>query len=311
MKICNNIIITVLACVASACSADTPLDISDSMVVPTASIVVPSLTRADFTGPVNGTSFTPSTDRIFGVTAYIDTQVPTSWVPTSRINNDAVHSDELGFYFFDKNKFYPREGNLYFYAFSPMVNSTYADGTATEHPRVTYHITGREDIMWAKNESGIGHGISVQDQPNFVFTHKLQRVIFSVRRSALVPSSALITEIRISGLRTVATLDLVDGALTFDAGQDLTHLSVVCDYVPELNYTTVPYDLMFEAGIKEFDLTVVMNGADYNAHVVMADDHAGEAGYKHLLQITMTGESLVVNQPKVVEWESLTFDGTI
>lgn len=301
------------ACIAE--DGPRPIDTADSgvLIKPTASVYTPPKTRADFTGPVNGTTFIPMSEKIFGVTAYIDTQVPTSWVATSRINNASVNSDKNGAYYFDENKFYPREGQLYFYAFSPMVNCAYTGGTETTHPIVTYNITGREDILWAKNESGIGvsTGATSQDQPDFQFEHKLQRVIFSVRRTVGVPNGTTISEIRISGLRTIATLDIIDGTILFSEDPRHTTLSVSCDVPLTGDYFIVPYDLMFEAGIKEFDLTVVMNDTEYSSHVIMNDENAGKAGYKHSVRITMDGASLILEEPQIEDWESFETNGTI
>ena len=290
------------------------LDISDSIVLvePTASIGEPH-TRADFSGLVEGISFPPSTSGIFGVTAYIDTHVPTSWVPTSRINFDPVNSDSRQVYYFVENKFYPREGQLYFYAYSPLVNCTYSAGTETEHPKLVYDITGQEDILWAKNESGIGAGNEdvAQGQPDFLFAHLMQRFKFSFRRTDGVQAEPVVSEISISGLKTKAVLDIIDGTLDFEENPDKTELGL--DYKLTLNkdFIAYPYSLIIEAGVKEFDLTVVMNGMEFSKHVALDDDHAGEAGYAHELKITMDGAVIYLDEPTIVDWDSFETDGRI
>ena len=81
----------------AACGDDAPavpaadeVRYSDVPIVPTASIVSAKLSRADFEGPVNGTTFTPSTTKIFGVTAYLGDTIPTEWSSNSRLNFSAV-----------------------------------------------------------------------------------------------------------------------------------------------------------------------------------------------------------------------------
>ncbi len=298
-----------------SCEMETvPLDTSDSRVLvePTASIGIPR-TRAGFSGPVEGISFPPGTSGIFGVTAYIDTHVPTSWVPTSRINFDPVNSDSRQVYHFAENKFYPREGQLYFYAYSPLVNCTYSAGTETEHPRLVYDITGQEDILWAKNESGIGAGNAdaAQGQPDFLFTHMMQRFTFSLRRTDGVTANPVVSEIRISGLKTKAVLDIIDGTLDFEENPDKTALGIKYDFTLQKSFESYPYGLIIEAGIREFDLIVVMDDIEYTRHVTMSDDHAGEAGYMHELKITMDGAVIFLDEPEIVDWDSFETDGRI
>ena len=285
---------------------------SNTLIQPTATIVTPVITRKDFEGPINGTTFSPSSEKIFGVSAFMGNEVPTNWTPNSRINFSPVHSDATGKYFFDESKYYPIDNKLYFYAFSPMVNCTMQAGTTTTHPTVTYTITGREDIVWSKNESGIAKAEdpSSQQHPDFQFKHLLQRVIFSVRRKANVSPTLQLTEIRIKGLKNKATLNLINGTLTFE--NDPTHaLSINYPYTPTTEFVTLPYDLMFEPGVTTFSMVAMINGVEYPATVTMKDEHAGKAGYKHIVQLTIDGTTLDVGTPQLTDWESFTTTGEI
>ena len=304
------------ACGEDACDVPVADEVrySDVPIVPTASIVSAQLTRADFEGPVNGTTFTPSTTKIFGVTAYLGGDaIPTNWSVNSRLNFSAVHCNDEGTYEFDECKYYPLDYRIYFYAFSPMIHCTYAEGSATQHPKVTYTITGREDVMWSKNENGIVKQVdpSMQEQPNFQFLHRLQRVIFAVRRTASVPSTVKVDRISIDGLYNVCTLDIVTGDLMFDHAQPTVSLTATYSLSPTTEYQIYPYDIMFEAGVKAFDITLVLDGTDYRTRVTLSGNHAGEAGYKHIVKLTVDGVTLKLEQPHIQAWEDSSTDGTI
>lgn len=86
------------------CPIASDVEYTDTQVEPDATIITPILSKADFEGPVNGTSFTPSTDKIFGITAYLGSNIPTSWVKNSQLDNEPVHSDQFGNYIFNEKK---------------------------------------------------------------------------------------------------------------------------------------------------------------------------------------------------------------
>lgn len=295
------------------CPAASKVEYTDTHIEPEATIISPILSKADFAGPVNGTTFTPSTDKIFGITAYLGNVVPTSWLQNSQLDNEPVNSDQYGNYIFSENKYYPKDYKMYFYAYSPMVNCTYTPGNETQHPYVTYSLTGREDILWSKNDTGIGKnlGVGKQSQPDFQFTHKLQRVMFSIKRTEKVASTATLSEIRINNLKTKAILDLITGELTFEEDPGKKYLSIAYNKNITTSDFEIPYDLMFQADIRDLDITVVIDGILYNANVTLAGDNAAGAGYKHLLRMTIDGTVLQLNAPQIVDWESYSTQGNI
>lgn len=299
-------------------SPDVPADgevrYSDVPIVPTASIVTAQLSRGDFEGPVNGKTFSTNSTKIFGVTAYLGYEIPDSWQANSRVNFASVNCDVNGNYIFDEWKYYPLDYKMYFYAFSPMVKCTLSEGDATTHPSVSYVIDGFQDVMWSKNENGILKADNPVDQkqPDFQFQHKLQRVIFEVRRTTGVSAASKISEIRINDLYDHATLDLITGDLVFDTTREKTAFHAVWEYSPTTDFVIYPKDIMFQPGVTELDITLVLDDTDYNAHVSLTGDHAGEAGYKHIIRITVDGATLSIPTPEILPWDgNLTADGDI
>ena len=286
---------------------------SDVAIEPTASVILPQTTRADFSGPVELETFSPGS-KIFGVTAFLGHEIPTSWVANSRINFSPVDCSQDGKYTFEELKYFPLDYKMYLYAFSPMVNCTFIEGNSHEHPQITYTLTGREDILWSKNESGIikANNTADQLQPNFLFEHKLQRVVFYVKRSADVAANTKINAIRIHNLHNKATLDLITGKLTFDKTIAPVTLSATYDVTPTTDYQKYPYDIMFEPKVTNLSMTVEVNGTAYDKDITLAGANAGKAGSKYDLQIIIDGTTVTINKPSIGEWEDVdNVSGTI
>lgn len=286
---------------------------SDVPIEPTASVTLPHTTRADFSGPVEYETFSPGS-KIFGVTAFLGHGIPASWESNSRINFSPVDCDNEGKYTFEELKYFPLDYKIYFYAFSPMVNCSFTEGNSLAHPKITYALTGREDILWAKNESGIikTNNTADQQQPDFLFDHKLQRVVFYVKRTANVAANTVINAIRIHNLYNKATLDLITGKLTFDKTVAPVTLSATYDVTPTTDYQKYPYDIMFEPNVTNLSITVEVNGTAYNKDVTLGGTNAGKTGSKYELQINIDGTSITINTPSIGEWEDIDdVDGTI
>ena len=306
--------------VLAACSTDADnyptveyVRYSDVAIEPTASVTLPQTTRADFSGPVELETFSPGS-KIFGVTAFLGHEIPSSWEPNSRINFSPVDCSQDGKYTFEELKYFPLDYKMYLYAFSPMVNCTFIEGNSHEHPKITYTLTGREDILWSKNESGIikTENIAEQLQPNFLFEHKLQRVVFYVKRSADVAANTKINAIRIHNLHNKATLDLITGKLTFDKTIAPVTLSSTYDVTPTTDYQKYPYYIMFEPKVTNLSMTVEVNGTAYDKDITLAGANAGKVGSKYELQIIIDGTTVTINKPSIGEWEDVdNVSGTI
>lgn len=287
---------------------------SDIPIQLTASIAQPAVTRAPFIGPVVGTTFSPNSEKIFGVTAFVGDAAPTSWTPNTRVNNAPVHTDSRGAAYFETLLYYPREKKFYFYAYSPMVHCDYSAGDAMTHPIITYQLTGQEDILWACNETGIGMMTeATQTHPNFVFQHKLQRVVFTVKRTAQTSASITLSEIRLCNQKTTAKLDLMTGNLTFEGTEN--PLSIQYKYQPTTEAFQIPYDLMFNPEVSTLDLVFVIEGKEYEKQVVLpplSEGNTGEtkAGYQHQVDVVIDRSTLTVGEPVLVDWNTYKTDDT-
>ena len=130
-------------------------------------------------------------------------------------------------------------------------------------------------------------------------------------KSNRTSGSAANNKAAITGIKTKATLDLIDGKLTFEDDPSRSSISINYDYTPTTSFVTIPYDLMFEPGVKTFHMVAVIDGVEYPATVTMSDEHAGEAGYKHIVQLTIDGATLSVNTPQLTDWVLFETDGEI
>ena len=68
---------------------------------------------------------------------------------------------------------------------------------------------------------------------------------------------------------------------------------------------------MLFRSVTKFDITLVLDGTNYDAHVTLSGEHAGEAGYKHIVKLTVDGASLNLETPQIVEWDDFSTSGTI
>lgn len=248
MKIFKYIYITIAIAVGSAglsgCEEDTggviPIPEPSDVEIQPQAVVTQSRAENMLSGAVDGTDFPKSTDHVFAVSAFLsksDTRYDGEEVVYSNNPNDEaaqgidtsvpyflnqpIRTDETGAFHFDTEngpRYYPEDGShVYFYAVSPAC----AKQDATDPKKVSWTLTGREDIMYARDVRGIRkvHGLDLdathQPQPHFQFRHLLTRLNFRCRRETGFSDFIYIAFIQITDRNSVATLDLDKGLLSF------------------------------------------------------------------------------------------------
>lgn len=187
---------------------------SDVEIVPQARVTA---TRSAFTGIQDSTVFPMSTDSVFAVSAFLSKENQDSPYFLSQ----PIKSDSEGNYsFYTENgfRYFPEDQSpVYFYAYSPLCGIESADNES-----ITWNLTGQEDIMYAKDLSGLHklHGDSVttqQPQPDFKFAHKLIRFNIFEFWGGGFADKIVISEIRIKNCVSKVTLSLSNGDIEVDA----------------------------------------------------------------------------------------------
>ncbi|BCG54238.1 hypothetical protein AI2BBH_12840 [Alistipes indistinctus] len=270
--------------------------------------------RADLSGVVSGTAFPANTDKVFSVVGYSGTAAPTDW-SSPYIVNVAVNSGEKSVLTFAKAQYYPINGDkVYFYAYSP-VNGTYTAGNGSAAPKVSWTITGQEDVMAAQVTEGIAKNPvpANQPQPNFAFTHKLKQVKFQVIRDASFEENIKLTSLMIIGTNTEATMDLATGAVTWGAAtSDLPVYDDAAGQDITATASAVGDAMMLSPGAS-FKVRAVAGGVTYDdITVTLAGTNAGAAGVSHEVTLTFKRKEIVPTAT-IAEWtdggEGTTWEG--
>lgn len=271
---------------------------SRAAIAPSANIENNVISRA----AVDGTSFAEG-DDVFRLSAFEAATEPTdNWTATGTeaFENMQVNCAANGPLSLATPKYYPPTGaseKLWFYAYAP--SGTYSNGNGATKPSVSYTITGQEDIMTGKvtNVNGFG-GVAngeTQTHPAFGFSHLLKKITFKVKAGDTFDagSNTAVTQIVVKNVKTSASLNVVDGTLTFsgDADQSLTLSGSSTTITTE--GASVPGCLMFEPGTS-FTVSVTAGSVTYaDATVTLSGDKAGEAGVNHEVTLTFHRSGIV------------------
>lgn len=279
---------------------------SGSQICAKAGIECNNATKVDLIGVVKGTTFPVSAEKIFAMTAFRADDVPTDYTPNSRINNDYANADEGAQVKFAKPKYYPEEGKLYFYAFSPVVHSTYYPGSGAQAPLATWKITGSEDIMWAEDARGIAKAPvgAEQLQPTLNFVHKLTQLQFKLIQGTNFTPNAAVTSLTIHDIPVSCSMNIINGDIEWGENESLVVTSSDMAVKPNSSSLKI-FPVMIKAGITSVHVTFLIKGIEYDAYVDLSGTaHAGEAGYSTLLTFTFSGLSLKFTT-ELTDWQNV------
>ena len=278
-----------------------------SPIIPGAGVAMTVETKADLSGVVSGTAFPASTDKVFSVVGYKGTVAPTNNWSSPYIANVAVNSGAGSALSFATSQYYPANGDkVYFYAYSPA-NGTYTAGSGSTAPMVSWTITGQQDIMWAKVDQGIAKNPvpANQPQPNFAFIHLLKQVKFKIVKDNTFEDNIKLTSLKIIGAKTVASLALNTGTLSWNsATDDLTAYNDNTGQAITGTATAVGTDgspVMFEPGTS-FKVRAVAGGVTYaDVTVTLGGSNAGQAGVSHEVTLTFK-RNAIVPTATITDW---------
>lgn len=197
-------------------------DVSTVSIVPYANVGLSNWSRASLNGNVDGNAFPVNTDDVFAVTAFVSDNPDGDSTPY--FHNASVNCNEQGICLFSPNKYYSPNKIHYFYAYSPVKygNPVYNDLSKDNRlPTVTFSIDGQQDIMWAKDDSGIivAKGSETQQHPKLQFKHLLKKIRFKFIQGVGFASNIDVTTVRIVNLHEHLSLNLKTGVLKAEGDQ--------------------------------------------------------------------------------------------
>ncbi|BCG54344.1 hypothetical protein AI2BBH_13900 [Alistipes indistinctus] len=264
-------------------------------------------TKADLSGVVSGTAFPASTDKVFSVVGYKGSAAPTTDWSSPYIANVAVNSGAGSALSFATSQYYPaNDDKVYFYAYSPA-NGTYTAGSGSTAPMVSWTITGQQDIMWAKVDQGIAKNPvpANQPQPNFAFTHLLKQVKFKIVKDNTFEDNIKLTSLKIIGAKTVASLALNTGTLSWNsATDDLTAYNDNTGQAITGTATAVGENgspVMLEPGTS-FKVRAKAGDVTYaDVTVTLGGSNAGQAGVSHEVTLTFK-RNAIVPTATITDW---------
>ena len=255
---------------------------------------------------IEGDKF-PALSPAFFLTAYNGTSAPSEW-SAPYFSDKPVNSDGSGVLSWPQGgtQYYPADvrQKLYFYAYAPR--AAVAAGKDALAPVASYAITGQEDILWAKNIDGIAKPSAPAQPVPLNFAHKLMQVKFQVVKDASFSGKSdrdAVTSIKITKVRTSASLNLGTGVLTFagDASATLAAYEDEQGVLVKDTPTAVPGNVMFEPQAT-FTCEITAGGVVYkDIAVTLAGDQVGQEGVSYLVTLTFKQKEIVVGAT-VAEW---------
>ena len=263
--------------------------------------------------PVTGTSFKDGESNLFRLVAYANaTQTePTDFTTPYFSNNgkgDVNVNSEKGSdsqyqLLPDPAQYYPTNGDyLYFYAFAPGGEGWTFTPSAT-NPTATITIDGTQDIMWAKDESGIKKMQGTQTQPQLAFTHQLMQVTFKAKADESFIGSDKVTKLTIKGIGRTVTLNPITGDVTF-GNEDLIALDNPTGIEIEKTAQAIAPEIMFQAKQKiTLDITTANGNTYQGVEVDFGTDQTDKKGYSYEVTLNFK-QTMIVPTASITEWKT-------
>lgn len=189
-------------------------------------------------------------------------------------------------------QYYPVDGSdVYITGYAPK--STATDGA------VSYTLTGQEDVMMTQQLSG---SKATATALAFEFKHKLTQLKFKVMASSSFPTGVTVTEIKVNGTKTAASLALKDGMLTFSGNAAPVMAFTGKSYAVTAAGTAATEVVMVEPAVP-LTLDVTIN--DGSTTTVFSDVSitlTTKAGSSHLITLTFENQEIQATA-SVAPWE--------
>ena len=280
-------------------------------------------TSVDTKAPVTGTSFTNGASDLFRLVAYENTTqaVPSDFSTPYFTNNgkgdvnvNSKQNGDQGYQLLpDPAQYYPVDGGyLYFYAFAPGGENVWTFTPNATAPTAKITINGTQDIMWAKDETGIKKATSgVQSQPALNFAHKLMQVTFKAKADASFTGSDKVTKLTINGVGASVTLNVVTGNVTFGTENLVAYNDAATGVAIESTAKNIVAGVMFQPK-DEFTITVeTESGVKYeNVAIDLGETEQDKAGYSYEVTLNFK-QTMIVPTATITAWKTGTNPGVV
>lgn len=263
--------------------------------------------------PVTGTAFKDGELNLFRLVAYANatqsapTDFSTPYFKNSGkgdVNvNSKQGSDSKYQLLPDPAQYYPVDGNyLYFYAFAPGGEGVWTFTPDASAPTATITIDGTQDIMWAKDETGIQKMQGTQSQPALNFTHKLMQVTFKAQADASFTGSDKVTKLTIKGIGKTVTLNPITGTVTF-GNEDLVAYDNATGVDIETSAKDIAAGVMFQPSQKiTLDITTANGNTYQGVEVDFGTNELDKAGYSYNVTLNFK-QTMIVPTASITEWQ--------
>lgn len=273
-------------------------------------------TSVDTKAPVTGTAFADGASDLFRLVAYKNaTQTVPSDFSTAYFNNsgkgdvnvNSKQGTDLNYQLLpDPAQYYPVEGEyLYFYAFAPGGEDVWTFTPNATAPTAKITINGTQDIMWAKDETGIKKATSgVQSQPALNFAHKLMQVTFKAQADESFKGTDNVTKLTINGVGTSVTLNVKEGTITSYGNENLVAYTNTTGVAIETDPKVIVAGVMFKP-TQNFTITVeTESGVKYeNVAIDLGDAQSDKAGYSYVVTLNFK-QTMIVPTATITAWKT-------
>lgn len=273
--------------------------------------------------PVTGTAFKDGELNLFRLVAYDNatqskpTDFSTPYFKNSGkgdVNvNSKQGSDSKYQLLPDPAQYYPADGNyLYFYAFAPGGEGvwTFTPNASASATTAIITIDGTQDIMWARDETGIRKMQGTQTQPQLDFTHKLMQVTFKAQADESFTGSDKVTKLTIKGIGTKVTLNPITGTVTFGS-EDLDAYDNPTGVDIEKTAKDIVAGVMFRPSQTiTLDITTANGNTYQGVEVDFGTTESDKAGYSYEVILNFK-QTMIVPTASITEWKTGTNPGII
>ena len=259
----------------------------------------------------------------------VDTRaIGTQWTDDDRIglsttsngttqysNMEYIYHENVGFsasaddiYFQDKEEvltfhaYYPFSGEQEEAPAPVEKNITAEDQTTANQPKI--------DFLYASGATASSSEPTVSFTGDHAFTHRMSQITLTFIEGTDMDFGGSFNY-TLGGLKMQGTFDPQNGTATADADVTATPLTINLTEMPPTSGSYIaPSLILFPQDVASIDLTVSINGQDYNATLTVEDGKL-QSGNNYTWNVTVSKGDMSVGKAEIKNWETVNGDGAI